>query len=194
MREAHFAKSEDLPRKLLRRTDRRIFAKSLIYENILNFRRNKMNRIFKKYSILSLVLALVLIAAMVLTFVSCDKKTSDEAVTSDASVDSEVALTAVGEGEKSFEFFVKFADGTIQRYTVNTDADTVGEALVDAGLITGSEGPYGLMVEAVCGVKLDYNTDKMYWSFNINGKYAMTGVDGTEINEDSTYSFEATEA
>ena len=194
MREAHFAKSEDLPRKLLRRTDRRIFAKSLIYENILNFRRNKMNRIFKKYSILSLVLALVLIAAMVLTFVSCDKKTSDEAVTSDASVDSEVALTDVGEGEKSFEFFVKFADGTIQRYTVNTDADTVGEALVDAGLITGSEGPYGLMVEAVCGVKLDYNTDKMYWSFNINGKYAMTGVDGTEIDEDSTYSFEATEA
>ena len=153
-----------------------------------------MNRIFKKYSILSLVLALMLIAAMALTFVSCDKKTSDEAVTSDASVDSEVALTAVGEGEKSFEFFVKFADGTIQRYTVNTDADTVGEALVDAGLITGSEGPYGLMVEAVCGVKLDYNTDKMYWSFNINGKYAMTGVDGTEINEDSTYSFEATEA
>ncbi len=156
-----------------------------------------MNRIFKNYSILSLVLALVLIAAMALTFVSCDNDTAS--ATTESNVETlvespEPVETIVGAGDTSFAFNVKFADGTTRSYVVKTDKTVVGEALVDVGLISGSEGPYGLMVEAVCGVALDYNTDKMYWSFNINGEYAMTGVDGTDIDADSVYSFEATRA
>ena len=156
-----------------------------------------MNRIFRNHSILSLVLAIVLIAAMALTFVSCDNDTASDATESSTVTttgNTEPTETVVGEGDTSFAFNVKFADGTMRSYIVKTDKEIVGDALVDAGLISGSEGPYGLMVEAVCGVALDYNADKMYWSFNINGEYAMTGVDGTEIDADSVYSFEATKA
>ena len=43
-------------------------------------------------------------------------------------------------------------------------------------------------------ITLDYNKDGMYWSFYINGEYAMTGVDATPVEADATYSFVATAA
>ncbi|MBR4013516.1 MAG: DUF4430 domain-containing protein, partial [Clostridia bacterium] len=94
----------------------------------------------------------------------------------------------------SFAFTVKFKDGTTKSYTVKTDKETVGEALVDAKLISGSDSQYGLMVDTVCGEKLEYNTDKMYWAFFVNGQYANSGVDTTKITANETYSFEATPA
>lgn len=167
-----------------------------------------MNRIFKKHSILSLVLALVLIAAMALTFVSCDNGTdasqSDTQTTavttaevndsSDTGSDTSDTTddSVVGVGNTSFTFNVKFKDGSTKSYTVKTDKTTVGAALVDAGLISGSDSQYGLMVDTVCGETLVYTTDKMYWAFYVNGEYAMSGVDSTDIKADETYSFEAT--
>ena len=58
----------------------------------------------------------------------------------------------------------------------------------------GSTSEYGLMVDTVNGITLDYNKDGMYWSFYINGEYAMTGVDATPVEADATYSFVATAA
>ena len=49
------------------------------------------------------------------------------------------------------------------------------------GLIEGEEGPYGLYVKVVNGIRADYDKDKVYWAFYINGDYAMSGVDVTEI-------------
>ncbi|MBQ2923597.1 MAG: DUF4430 domain-containing protein, partial [Tyzzerella sp.] len=51
--------------------------------------------------------------------------------------------------------------------------------------------PYGLYVKTVNGTTLDYDKDGMYWSFYINGDYAMTGVDVTEIKAGEKYSFKA---
>ena len=78
--------------------------------------------------------------------------------------------------------------------TVNTDEETVGAALVALNLVSGSTSEYGLMVDTVNGITLDYNKDGMYWSFYINGEYAMTGVDATPVEADATYSFVATAA
>ena len=50
------------------------------------------------------------------------------------------------------------------------------------------------MVDTVNGITLDYNKDGMYWSFYINGEYAMTGVDATPVEANATYSFVATAA
>ena len=38
---------------------------------------------------------------------------------------------------------------------------------------------------------LDYETDKMYWVFYVNGEYAMTGVDTTPITEGTAYLLKA---
>lgn len=99
-----------------------------------------------------------------------------------------------GEGATSFTFVVTDKDKNTVTVTVNTDEETVGAALVALNLVSGSTSEYGLMVDTVNGITLDYNKDGMYWSFYINGEYAMTGVDATPVEADATYSFVATAA
>jgi len=99
------------------------------------------------------------------------------------------ADTTFGEGAKTVEVEVS-AEGKSIILTVNTDKTTVGEALVEHNLIAGEDGAYGLYVKYVNGMYADYDTDKSYWSFYINGEYAMTGVDTTEIKEGEVYKLE----
>ena len=94
-------------------------------------------------------------------------------------------------GEKSFLFTVADTDGSETVFKISTDKILVGEALQELGLIAGEQGPYGLYVKTVNGIAYDYDTDGKYWAFYINGEYAPTGVDVTEIEENATYSFRA---
>ncbi len=98
--------------------------------------------------------------------------------------------TSVGEGSTVFEFSVIY-DGTETPFEVHTDKTTVGEALIELGLLDGEGGPYGLYVKTVNGITLDFNIDGMYWAFYINGEYAMSGVDTTPITEGEKYAFKA---
>ena len=66
---------------------------------------------------------------------------------------------------------------------------TVGDALLELGLVEGDEGAYGLFVKSVNGIVADYDVDKTYWAFYVNGEYAMSGVDVTEIEGDAVYMF-----
>ena len=97
-----------------------------------------------------------------------------------------------GKGEKSFDFFVTDKDGKEYFYSINTDKATVGEALLELGLIDGEEGPYGLYVKTVKDITIDYDTDGMYWAFYIGEEMAPTGVDMTEIVNGTAYRFVAT--
>lgn len=154
-----------------------------------------MNRIFKKHSILSLVLVIVLIAAMALSVVSCDKEDLGNEETSAATetvITSETETeTEKVEDEKTFDFTVVFVDGSSKTYTIKTTKTTVGEALLGAGLIAGEDSQYGLYVKTVDGITLDYDKDGKYWAFYVDGKYAPKGVDQTEIEEGKLYSFKA---
>ena len=71
-----------------------------------------------------------------------------------------------GEGATSFTFVVTDKDKNTVTVTVNTDEQTVGAALVALNLVSGSTSEYGLMVDTVNGITLDYNKDGMYWSFH----------------------------
>lgn len=95
----------------------------------------------------------------------------------------------IGEGKAAFPFEVTDAEGKTVSFTVHTDAATVGEALLNIGLISGENGEYGLYVKSVNGTEADYDTDGAYWAFYMDGEYAMTGVDTTNIEEGHTYSF-----
>lgn len=138
-----------------------------------------MKNVMKSKFVLS-VLSLVLIVAVALTFSACGNDSNTN--TGDAKV------------EKSFVFKVVDLDGSEKSFDIKTDATTVGEALVAEKLISGEQGDYGLMVDTVNGIKYDYNADGAYWAFYVNGEYAMSGVDTTEIDETSVYSFVATKA
>ncbi len=125
-----------------------------------------------KLNVLSFLTLAMLLAAMLLTIVSCDKPITTE-------------------GEKSFKFEVTFADGTTRSFEITSEKSTVGEALIDEGLISGEDGQYGLYVLTVCDEYHKYEEDGKYWAFYINGEYGMTGVDKTTIEEGASYSFKA---
>ena len=102
-------------------------------------------------------------------------------------------LQNAGEGATQFTFRVA-GESEKTQYTVHTDAETVGEALLEAELIAGTVSMGSLMVTTVCGTALDYNKDGAYWAFYINGAYAETGVSETKIAPDTVYEFAYTEA
>lgn len=138
-----------------------------------------MKNVMKSKVVLS-ILALMLIVAIAFSFSACGN---------DSNTDNENAKV-----EKSFIFKVVDLDGSEKSFDITTDAKTVGEALVAEKLISGEQGDYGLMVDTVNGIKYDYNADGAYWAFYVNGEYAMSGVDTTDIVDGTTYSFVATKA
>ena len=97
----------------------------------------------------------------------------------------------LGKGEKTVTVEVK-ADEQLVTFTVKTDKNTVGDALLEHELIDGEEGAYGLYVKVVNGITADYDIDGTYWAFYIDGEMAMTGVDGAEIQDGVTYRLERT--
>ncbi len=99
--------------------------------------------------------------------------------------------TELGEGSKNMIVEVK-ADNQSVKFTIHTEAETVGAALLENELIAGDEGEYGLYVKEVNGITADYDVDQSYWAFYIDGEYATAGVDSTEIAEGSTYKLEYT--
>ncbi len=105
-----------------------------------------------------------------------------------------LGLTACGNAEPkatgaSFTVVVADLEGKETTFEYTSDKATVGEALIAEGLIEGHETEYGLYVDSVNGVALDWDKDGKYWAFYIDGEYAMTGVDATEITEGATYAF-----
>ena len=132
----------------------------------------------------------MLIAAMAVFTTGCNDNTKTTEEQSPAIEETKVAQAqVVGEGNTVFTFTVVDADGAETLFEVHTDKATVGEALLDCGLIAGDESDYGLYVKTVNGVTADYDTDGAYWSFYVDGEYAQSGVDSTNIEEGKTYTF-----
>lgn len=136
--------------------------------------------------ITSWLLCMMLIVAMAFTSVGCGKNGGK----SSGDYEKTVAVTesVLGEGQTSFMFTVVDKDGNETDFEIHTDKKTVGDALLDVGLISGEEGEYGLYVKSVNGITADYDKDKTYWAFYVDGEYATSGVDSTKIKEGEKYS------
>jgi hypothetical protein len=127
-----------------------------------------------KNKLFASVLCMVLIVAMALGMTAC---------TSPNDPAEEFAEPV------TFTFEVVDKDGNTETFEITTDKTTVGDALLEEGLIVGEEGQYGLYVTEVNGIVADYNVDGTYWAFYVDGGYAATGVDMTDIVDGATYSF-----
>ena len=151
----------------------------------------------------SFILCMVLIVAAALFTNGCNGSTGSavssgaEAENADVQADSESStesdsagdVSVLGEGSTKFAFTVTDQDGNEAGFEIHTDKETVGEALLEVGLIEGEESEYGLYVKTVNGITADYDKDGVYWAFYVNGEYAQSGVDSTTITEGETYSF-----
>ncbi len=142
----------------------------------------------KKYSMkrtLSLILCAVLIAAMALSVTGCsDKSTPWETKTF---TDGET----LGQGSKEFILTVTDAEGNEATATIRTDKTMVADALLELELVAGEDQDMGLYIKCVNGKTYDYDADGKYWAFYIDGEYAMTGIDSTEIVPGTVYSLKA---
>ena len=139
----------------------------------------------------SFILCMVLIVAMALSTVGCNGSKDSGAASGDAGAQAGAEVQReggeLGEGSKEFALTVTDKDGNETQFEIHTDKEMVGEALQELNLIDGEEGEYGLFVKTVNGITADYDTDGVYWAFYVNGEYAASGVDVTQITEGDSY-------
>lgn len=94
--------------------------------------------------------------------------------------------TEIGIGAKTVKVEVKANDGAVT-FTIHTDADTLGKALLDNKLVEGDNGEFGLYIKKVNGIAADYNKDKAYWALSKDGAYSETGADSINIADGEHY-------
>lgn len=139
------------------------------------------------------ILALVLALVMVMALSACGQQKDDNSGDNGdngAQITLPVADGAdIGTGAVSFTTSVTGKGGKAISFTVHTDKETVGEALLELGIIAGDTTEYGLYVKSVNGETADYDTDGAYWAFYIGDQYAPVGVDMASIEEGATYGF-----
>ena len=127
---------------------------------------------------LKLAVCAVLVFTLMLTADGCKDKSSTESDTSSDNSSEELV---------SFCFIHENLEGNETANTVYTSKETVGDALVELGIIEGEESEYGLYVKTVYGITLDYEKDGKYWAYYIDGQYSTEAIDKTEIKEGSVY-------
>lgn len=135
--------------------------------------------------LLTSLLCVLLAAALAMGTLGCSKAPE----TNDSGVVTVEDGATLGKGAVSFTFTVVNGEGKEITVTINTDKETVGEALTDLGLVSGEDSEYGLMVDTVNGETWSYAETGKYWAFYIDGEYAMTGVDSTPVTAGSNYTF-----
>lgn len=96
--------------------------------------------------------------------------------------------TTLGEGATTFTFEVVCNENKVT-FTINTDKEMLGDALLALGLIAGEDSQYGLYVKRVNGVLADYDQGGYWWALYVNGEGAMVGVDSTPVEAGATYRF-----
>ena len=154
-----------------------------------------MKKTISLVKIQSVILSLVLYAAIALTMTACgelDNNSSANASPVTSSEGSKEDVKIIGEGKTSFVLKVTDLDGKSTDFTVKTDKKTVGDALLELNLIEGENAQYGLYIKSVNGIRADYEKDGTYWAFYIDGAYASSGVDTTDIEEGKTYELKVT--
>ena len=96
-----------------------------------------------------------------------------------------------GTGKYSFDLVVTDPDGVDTMVTVKTDKDTLGDALLQLGIVDGEKSDFGLYVKTVNGITLDYDEDHKYWALYVNGEPVDSGIDATPVTAGDTYTLKA---
>lgn len=123
----------------------------------------------------------VILVLICVCFAGCAGKVTNNGSTAVYSEDTEL-----GTGSKTINVDV-IADGKTVTFTINTDKETLGEALTEHNLISGEQGSYGMYVKVVNGITADYDVNQTYWSLSEDGEPLQTGVDSTKISDGKHY-------
>ena len=135
--------------------------------------------------IVSPLIRFFLIIIICLSFSAC-KETATKNKTDVWSQATYTQDTEIGDGEKTV-FVEVVAEEKAITFTIHSDKDTLGEALIENSLIDGEKGAYGLYVKKVNGIIADYDVNQCYWGFSKEGERMVTGVDGVKFENGEHY-------
>ena len=149
--------------------------------------------------ILSVVISTALAAGLLAGCGAASSTASSQAASSAAvssaaasseAAGSEAASSQAEEGKVKAEFTVTNAEGESQTFTLEvTDGEKLGDALVEAGLISQEEADAGF-VTTVNGETADWDKDKAWWCLNdASGEMTAVGVADIELHDGDSYAF-----
>lgn len=92
-------------------------------------------------------------------------------------------------GEKHITVTVVHSHDSTAEFTYDTNEEYLGALLVKEGLISGTEGAYGLYVETVDRETADYTVDNSWWKLSCNGEDSQVGVDEVAIHDGDRYTW-----
>ena len=146
------------------------------------------------------LLAMLMAVSMLFSFAACGKTEQPDADSNSGSgVENSATAsvwdsamytedTEVGQGEKTVLFTVSAEERQVV-LTIKTDADSLGQALIENNLIEGEDGDWGMYVKSVISIRADYDLDGYWWSLEENGNAANYGVDEYELSADTNNVF-----
>lgn len=96
------------------------------------------------------------------------------------------------EGSKAYTLTVKDNEGAEKSYSGRTDAEFLADLMDELEAegdfsYEGTESDYGLYIEAVNGLKADYEADAAYWAIYVNDEYGMYGADSQPVTDGDSY-------
>ena len=118
------------------------------------------------------IVAVVVVAVLVIAALLCWKLFSPETQT----------------GDKTISVEVTHIDGSVNDFTLNTDAEYLWDAMDEEGLIDGTDSEYGKWVALVDGETADEAAGQ-YWMFTRSGEWVDTACDATPIADGESYEF-----
>ena len=90
-------------------------------------------------------------------------------------------------GSKTITVTVVHKDGSEKVFTCATDAEYLGQVLVNENIVVGSYGEFGLYFDTADGEKADWNVDNGWWQVFIGEEAAMIGSDQIPVANGNTF-------
>ena len=128
----------------------------------------------KKKTVLIVILAVVLVAALLCVWYFGYKKPADEA--------------AANANLKTITVNITHTDGTENKLNLKTANAYLADALREAVELTGEDSAYGLTITSLDGEEA-LMTDNASWVFDVNGEMGTMSVDQTVIADGDVYDF-----
>ena len=74
-------------------------------------------------------------------------------------------------------------------YALRTDAQYLRQAMDECEGLTysGTEGPYGIMLDTVNGERAVYSENGAYWSVTVTGQYGNYGIDEQPVEDGDAF-------
>ncbi len=96
-------------------------------------------------------------------------------------------------GEKEITVTVVYADKTQKEFDITTEAENLGDALLEAELVTEEEHSTGYYI-SIDGVRAEYTLDKAWWCFTKGGEMTTVGANDLAIADGESFEITYTPA